>query len=85
MDNLTTIDIANALVAQTDAEDGDTTGEVADNVVRDTCLERGAGSRGDDNVGWTQTLDLFQGYLVIAVDQRLPSQFTQVLGEVINK
>jgi len=85
MDNLTAIDIPDTLVAQADAEYGDTTGEAADNVVSDACLERGTGSRGDDNMGWTQALDFFQSYLVIAVDQRLPSQFTQVLGEVINK
>ena len=37
------------------------------------------------NMGWTQALNFGQGHLVIAIDYRLPTQFAQVLGKVINK
>jgi len=84
-DDLGAIGIPNTLVTQADTEDGNSSGEAAYNVVGDSRIERGAGSRGDDNVGRAKAFDLFQGHPVISVDQWLPSQFTQVLGEIINK
>jgi len=84
-DNLTAIDIADALVPQTDTEDRNSAGEAADNIIRYTRLKRGTGPRRDDNVGWTQALNFGQGYLVVAIDYRVPTQFAQVLGKVINK
>ena len=79
-DNLTTIDIAYALVAQTDTENRNSASKVADNIIRDSRLKRGTGPRRDDNVGWAQILDFRWGYLVIAIDCRFLAQLTQVLG-----
>jgi len=84
-DNLTAIDIADTLVPQTDTKDGGSPGKVPDNIIGDTRLKWSTGARGDDNVRWAQVLNLRQGYLVITVDHRLPAQFTQILGKVIDK
>ena len=59
--------------------------KMADDIIRDTRIKRGTWPRRDNNVGWTYALNLRQGYLVIAMDCRLPAQLTQVLGKVINK
>ena len=84
-DDLGAIGIPDTLVAQAYTEDWNGAGEAAYNIVGDSRIERGTGSWRDDNVGGAKALDLFQGYLVISVDQRFPSQFPQVLGEIINK
>jgi hypothetical protein len=83
--NLTTVYIAYALVPQTDTKYRDFAAKIADNIIRDTCLQRSAGSRGDDDVRGTQALNFGQGYPVITIDHRFPAQFTEVLGKVINK
>jgi hypothetical protein len=85
MDNLTAIDITYALVPQTDTENRNSPCEAANNIIRHTRFNGGARSRRDDNVGWAQALNLCQGYLVITINHRFPTQFTQVLGKVVNK
>jgi hypothetical protein len=74
-DNLTAIDIAYALVSQTDTENRDSPGKVADKVVGDTRFKGGARSWRDDNVRRVQALNLRQGYLVMAINYRFPAQF----------
>jgi len=84
-DNPASIGIADALVTQAHAEDRDPAAKTAQHIVRDPRLQRGAGSGGDNNVAGTQLLDVGGANPVVAKHERLPTQLSDILGEVINK
>jgi len=56
-DNLTAIDIADALVPQTNTKDWNSPSKAPDNIIGDARLKRGTWSRRDDNVRQTQALN----------------------------
>lgn len=77
--------VADALVAQADAEDGDFAGEVFDDVVGEAGFARGAGAGGDENAVGVEFFDAGEGDLVVAVDLHGNVHFAQVLDEVVGE
>ena len=77
--------IANALVPQANAQDGNVRPEVANDLIGDARSIRGARPGGDHDALWLQLLDLRDGYLIIAHHMNLLSQFTEVLEEVVGE
>src|SRR4030042_1846305 len=77
--------MTDALVPQTDTEDGDFAAEVKYYIVGNASLQWGAWSRRNHYVAGSKFLDFGKSYLVVAIDQRLPAQLAQVLSQVINE
>ena len=59
-------DVADALMAQADSQDGDAWAEMADDVVADAALFGRAWAGGDDDVGGMEGFDLVEGDFVVA-------------------
>jgi hypothetical protein len=83
--DLAPIGVADALMSQTHSQYRDFPAEVLDYLVRDARFKGRAGARRDNNVAGRQLFDLSHSNLVVAIDHRLPAQFPQVLGKVVNK
>jgi hypothetical protein len=81
----TAIDIADALVTQTDSQDGNPAPEITDDVIGDAGFEGGTGAGRDDDMTRCHSFYPLQGDAVIAHGDRLPSQLTQILYQVIGK
>ena len=76
---------ADALVAEADAEDGDPSGGPVDDRGRDSGVLGPTGSRADeDGVGF-EFGGLGSRDGIVAVDDRLGSELTQVLDEVVDE
>jgi Cell division protein CrgA len=84
--HLASVELPDALVAEAHAEDGNAAfAEGADGIVRHASVLGSPGSwRHEDGVG-RQRLELRQGDLVVAMDDRLGAQLPQVLDEVVNE
>ena len=83
--NAGAVDVADALVAQADAQRRDVRPEAADDVVGYAGLHGGAGAGGDDYAVGGHFLDFVEGYLVVAVGVHLCAQLPQVLVEVVGE
>jgi hypothetical protein len=77
--------LPDGLVSEADAEQRDPVGKALDDGQGEASGVRDAGAGGDDNALGAETLDLGQGDLVVAADDNLPAQLTEVLGEVVRK
>jgi len=79
------IAIANALVPQTDAEDGHFGAKIPDDIVGHTSISRCRGARGDYDALRVHPFHLLKDYLVITNYLDLFSQLTEVLEKVIGE
>ncbi len=79
------VDLAHALVAQADAEDGRRRPQLADDLVGDAAVVGRARAGADDNVVGPQGDDLLDGDLVIAHYPQLRPQLAQILHQVVSK
>ena len=79
--------VANALVAQADPEQRDPGGEPGDQVIGDPRLQRGARTRGDDQMRWIQSLDLRHRDLIVAADLKIDAgvDLAQALDQVVSE
>src|SRR5690606_20735943 len=84
-DHLATKGLADALVAEADAQQGDAPGKVLDGRHRDARLARGAGAGGDDDLLRRQGFDLVEGQFVVAVHPHIRTQLPQVLHHVVGE
>src|SRR3972149_5312986 len=75
--------LADRLVAEADAEDGELAREVLDEGHADAGLFRRAGPGGDDDPLRRHLLDLLQRHLVVPHDQYLRAPLGEVLVEVV--
>ena len=75
--------MADALVTEAHAEERYLAAELPADVIGDAGIERGAGARRDDDVAWRQPIDLLETDGIVAIDQWLPAQLTDVLGQVV--
>src|SRR5260370_25232215 len=73
--------LAQALVAETDAEDRDLAGKLLDRLVGDARVVRRAGARRDDDA--VVAGQLGDGDLVVAEDGRLDPELAEVLDKVV--
>jgi hypothetical protein len=73
------------LVAETDTEYWQASGEVLDHLDGDTSFIGGARSRRNDDAVGLQRLDLLHGNLVIPVDTNIFTQLSEVLDEVVGE
>jgi hypothetical protein len=85
MDDAAAESLADRLVAQADAEQGNPAGKLANRRQRDACLRRRAGARRNDQQGGLQASDLVHGDGVVAEHPDVLSQFAKVLHEVVGK
>src|SRR5687768_17598314 len=76
---------ADALVAETDAENRRRRPEAAHEIGRNPGLGRRAGSRGDDDVAGTKLPDLVQRQRVVAADHCLPAELAHITREVVHE
>jgi hypothetical protein len=73
---------ADGLMAEADAEDGDFSGHVADELYGDAGFVRGAGTRGKNDAVGCKRLDLLRGEVVVAADDDVGAELAHVLDEV---
>src|SRR5258706_5976327 len=79
--------VADALVAEADAQDGDFGGEMLDDVVGDAAFLGRTGAGGDDDVGGPKLFDFGDGHLVVAKDlhRALGVDLAEPLDEVVGE
>src|SRR5687768_9506837 len=76
---------ADALVAETDAENRCRGPETAHDPGRYPGFGRRAGSRGDDDVARAELLDLVQRQRIVAADDRVPAELAHITREVVHE
>ena len=84
-DDLAAEGLADGLVAEADAEDGDFAGHVPDERHEDAGFAGRAGAGREQNAFGLECLDLFDGQLVVAADFDLCTQLAEVLDEVVGE
>lgn len=84
-DDIAAEDMADALMAQADAEDRRALAKGLDDVATDACLLRRAGAGGHADVVRLHLGDLLQRDLVIAMDLHLGPHLAEVLDEVVGE
>ena len=80
-------DLADALVAQAHAQDGEFGAKVADDIVAHAAFFGSAGAGADDQVRGVQRFDLFDADLVVAknLDGGLRRNFAEGLDQVVGE
>jgi hypothetical protein len=58
---------------------------MADDVIGQPGLHRGAGTGGNDNMAGAEGLYLLQARLIVSADEGLPPQLPQVLNQVVGE
>jgi len=84
-DHLAAEGLADGLMAEADAEDGDFAGHVTDERHQNAGLARRAGTGREQDAVGAECFDLLNGQLVVAMDFHLGTQFSKVLDEVVGK
>ena len=84
-DDFAAEDLADALVAEADSEDGDFSAEFADGVATDAGFGGGAGAGGDDDFFGGELGDVGGGNLVVALHEQVGSEFAEILDEVVGE
>ncbi len=84
-DDFSAEDVADALVSETDAEDGCVLAKSADDVVADSGFLRGAGAGGDDDALGVERGDLGEADFVVAFDEELGAEFAEILDEIVSE
>src|SRR5690606_20505404 len=77
--------LADALVAEADAEQRNPAGKMADGGDRDTRVIGRAGPWRDDDLLRRQRLDLREGELIVAVHPHVGAQLTEILHHVVGE
>ncbi len=83
--HFTTENVADALVAKTDAEHGDSRSVGQDHLPGDAGFFWGTRARGDHDPAWRECGDVGHGDLVVPEDPRLGSEFPEILHEVVGE
>src|SRR5262245_12459816 len=73
------------LVAQAHTEDRNRIAEAADQLSRDSCFGRRAGSRADDDVARLQYGNFLEGDRIVSADDRLLTQFRDIASQVVHE
>ena len=84
-DDFAAVDLADALVAEADSENGNFPSEFPDRVATDAGFGRGAGTGGDDDFFWCEFCNVGQGDLVVALHEQVGAEFAEILDEVVGK
>ena len=84
-DHVASVDFADALVTETDAEDRNASSESLYNFAADAGFGWGAGSGGDDDSLRRELFDLRYGDLVVAHDMEVRPQLAEILDEVVGE
>src|SRR6186713_3188561 len=79
------VGLADALMAETHAEDRNASAQLTDDIDRHAGFVRRAGSRRDDDVRWTARQDSADIDRIVAHDLRLVSQLAQIPCEVVDE
>jgi hypothetical protein len=79
------IGICDALMPQANSQNGNPAPEVPHYLVGNPTILRGARARRNDNRAGGQSLDFGRGYLIVAIDRRLPPKLPDILGQIIDK
>ena len=84
-DDVSAIDLADALVAETDAEHGDVWAKGGNDLAGDTCFIWRAGARGDANAGGLERADGVDVHDIVADDFHFGTQLAEILDEVVGE
>ena len=83
--HLAAVNITDALMAETDPQQGITSCKTANHLIADTSLPGRAGPRRDADTVGIQGCNLLRGDLVVAADKWIRPQFSKILDEVIGE
>lgn len=84
-DDLAAKNLADRLMAKTNAEDRDLAGEKSDDFFREARIFWCPGAGRDDDPFGPQFLDLRDAYFVVAIDLELFAQLAEILDEIIGE
>ena len=84
-DDRAAVDVADALVSQADAEDGEARADFQDDVVGDAGFLRRAGAGRDDDGFGLEGLDFGDGDFVVALDDGFRAKFAELLDKVVGE
>lgn len=84
-DDLTAVDLPDALMAEADSQRGPAWPEAGYHIAADSGFVRRAGSRGNHYSLRIHLLDLIEGHLVIPVHGNLCPEFAKILYQVVGE
>ena len=84
-DDVATVNLADALMAEAHAEYGNFSAEMPNHIATDTGIGGRAGPGGNDDFFGSELLDVGNGNLVVTLHKELRTKFAKVLNEVVGE